>query len=124
MRGATTKQDDFTAHLFIASSHNYLLIFTEFGQVYWKKVYTLPEGSKTAKGRAIQNLINIAPGDQVKSVIKVKSLEDTAYVANQYVIMCTEQGTIKKTSLAAYARPRVNGIHAIRINEGCQVCHR
>ena len=117
-RGAATKQDDFTAHLFVASAHNYLLIFTEFGQVYWKKVYTLPEGSKTAKGRAIQNLINIAPGDQVKSVIKVKSLEDTAYVAKHYVIMCTEQGTIKKTPLAAYARPRANGIHAIRIKEG------
>lgn len=117
-RGATTKQDDFTAHLFVASAHNYLLIFTEFGQVYWKKVYTIPEGSKTAKGRAIQNLIDIAPGDQVKSIIKVKNLEDTAYVDNHFVIMCTEQGTIKKTSLAAYASPRVNGIHAIRINEG------
>ena len=117
-RGATTKQDDFTAHLFVASAHNYLLIFTEFGQVYWKKVYTIPEGSKTAKGRAIQNLINIVPGDRVKSIIKVRSLEDTAYVDNHYVIMCTERGTIKKTSLAAYARPRVNGIHAIRINDG------
>ncbi len=118
VRGATTKQDDFTAHLFVASAHNYLLIFTEFGQVYWKKVYAIPEGSKTAKGRAIQNLINIVPGDQVRSVIKVKSLEDAAYVDSHYVIMCTEQGTIKKTSLAAYARPRANGIHAIRINEG------
>jgi DNA gyrase subunit A len=117
-RGATTKPDDFTTYVFVASAHNYLLIFTEFGQVYWKKVYTIPEGSKTAKGRAIQNLINIAPGDQVKSIIKVKSLEDTTYVDNHYVIMCTEHGTIKKTSLAAYASPRVNGIHAIRINEG------
>ncbi len=117
-RGAKTKQDDFTAYLFVASAHNYLLIFTEFGQVYWKKVYTIPEGSKTAKGRAIQNLINIAPGDQVKSVITVRSLEDATYVDNHYVIMCTEQGAIKKTPLAAYARPRVNGIHAIRINEG------
>ena len=117
-RGAATKQDDFTAHLFVASAHNYLLIFTTFGKVYWKKVYTIPEGSKTAKGRAIQNLINIAPGDQVKSIIKVKSLEDTAYVAKHYVIMCTEQGTIKKTPLAAYARPRTNGIHAISIKEG------
>lgn len=117
-RGATSKQDDFTAHLFVASAHNYLLIFTEFGKVYWKKVYTLPEGGKTAQGRAIQNLINIAPGDQVRSVIKVKSLEDTDYVDGHYVIMCTEQGTIKKTPLAAYANPRANGIHAIRINEG------
>jgi len=118
VRGATTKQNDFTAHLFVASAHHYLLIFTEFGRVYWKKVYTIPEGSKTAKGRAIQNLINIMPGDQVRSIIKVKTLEDTAYVDSHYVIMCTEQGTIKKTSLAAYAKPRVNGIHAIRINEG------
>jgi DNA gyrase subunit A len=117
-RGATTKQDDFTAHLFVASAHNYLLIFTEFGQVYWKKVYTIPEGSKTAKGRAIQNLINIVPGDQVKSIIKIKSLEDAAYVDKHYVMMCTEQGTIKKTPLVAYARPRANGIHAIRINDG------
>lgn len=117
-RGAGSKQDDFTAHLFVASAHNYLLIFTEFGKVYWKKVYTLPEGSKTAQGRAIQNLINIVPGDQVKSIIKVKSLEDQTYVDQHFVIMCTEQGTIKKTPLAAYANPRANGIHAIRINEG------
>ncbi len=117
-RGAGSKQDDFTAHLFVASAHNYLLIFTEFGKVYWKKVYTLPEGSKTAQGRAIQNLVNIVPGDQVRSVIKVKSLEDKEYVDQHFVIMCTEQGTIKKTPLAAYANPRANGIHAIRINEG------
>jgi len=117
-RGATTKQDDFTAHLFVASAHNYLLIFTALGQMYWKKVYTIPVGSKTAKGRAIQNLINIAPGDQVKSIIKVKSLEDMAYVNQHYVMMCTEKGTIKKTLLAAYTKPRVNGIHAIRINTG------
>lgn len=117
-RGAGSKQDDFTAHLFVASAHNYLLIFTEFGKVYWKKVYTLPEGGKTAQGRAIQNLVNIAPGDQVKSVIKVKSLEDLDYVSQHYVVMCTEQGTVKKTPLAAYARPRTNGIHAIRVNEG------
>lgn len=117
-RGAASQQDDFTAHLFVASAHNYLLIFTTFGKVYWKKVYTIPEGSKTAQGRAIQNLINIAPGDQVKSIIKVKSLEDTAYVAKHYVIMCTEQGTIKKTPLSAYARPHANGIHAINIKGG------
>ncbi len=117
-RGASTKQNDFTAHLFVASAHNYLLIFTEFGKVYWKKVYTLPEAGKTAKGRAIQNLINIMPGDQVRSVIRIKSLTDADYVDNHYVIMCTERGTIKKTSLESYSRPRTNGIHAIRINEG------
>ncbi|MEL6412717.1 MAG: DNA gyrase subunit A [Bacteroidota bacterium] len=118
VRGAATKQDDFTAHLFVASNHDYLLIFTELGQVYWKKVYTLPEGSKTAKGRAIQNLINIAAGDQVRSILKTKNLADTAYVNSHYVLLGTERGTIKKTSLAAYANPRTNGIHAIRINEG------
>lgn len=116
-RSTTTKEDDFITHLFVASAHQYLLIFTTLGKVYWKKVYTLPEGSKTAKGRAIQNLIPIAPGDQVQSVIQVKSLEDTAYVDSHYLLMCTVQGTIKKTSLAAYARPRTNGIHAIKINE-------
>ncbi len=116
-RGVAAKQDDFTAHLFVASAHDYLLIFTEFGKVYWKKVYTIPKGSKTTKGRAIQNLINIVPGDQARSVIKVKNLEDEAYINSHYVVMCTEQGTIKKTLLAAYARPRANGIHAIRINE-------
>jgi DNA gyrase subunit A len=117
-RGASTKQDDFTAHLFVASTHSYLLIFTELGRVYWKQVYTIPEGSKTARGRAIQNLINIASGDQVKSVLTVKSLEDVAYVDRCYVIMCTEKGMIKKTSLAAYAKPRNAGVYAIRINGG------
>lgn len=117
-RSTMTKEDDFITHLFVASAHQYLLIFTTLGKVYWKKVYTLPGGSKTAKGRAIQNLIPIAPGDQVQSVIQVKSLEDTAYVDSRYLLLCTVQGTIKKTPLVAYARPRANGIHAIKINEG------
>mmetsp|Transcript_18078 Transcript_18078/g.41830 ORF Transcript_18078/g.41830 Transcript_18078/m.41830 type:complete len:819 (-) Transcript_18078:2242-4698(-) len=117
-RGATTKQDDFTAHVFIASAHNYLLIFTASGQLYWQKVYTIPEGSKTARGRAIQNLINIAADDQVKSILKVRSLEDTTYVNNHYIVMCTERGMIKKTALAAYAKPRTNGIYAMRVHEG------
>ena len=120
-RSTTTKEDDFITHLFVASTHEYLLIFTNFGQVYWKKVYTLPEGSKTAKGRAVQNLIPIAPGDQVQSIIKVKSLADRAYVESHYLLMCTKQGIIKKTLLAAYANPRTNGIHAIKINEGDQL---
>lgn len=118
VRGATTKEDDFTEHLFVASAHSYLLIFTEFGQLYWKKVYAIPEGSRAAKGRAIQNLIQIEQGDKVTSVIKVKSLQDEAYVNSRYVMMCTEKGTIKKTLLKAYARPRPMGIHAIKINEG------
>ncbi|MBX2963221.1 MAG: DNA gyrase subunit A [Cyclobacteriaceae bacterium] len=117
-RGVTTKEDDFTEHLFIAQAHNYLLIFTEFGKVYWKKVYEIPEGNKTSKGRAIQNLINIEPGDAVKSIINIKSLEDEEYINSNFVILCTEKGTIKKTSLEAYSRPRQGGINAITIHEG------
>ena len=117
-RAASSKDDDFTEHLFVATAHNYLLIFTEFGKVYWKKVWELPEGSKVAKGRAIQNLINIEAEDKVKAVLKVKTLSDPDYLNNTYIIMCTRQGTIKKTSLEAYSRPRQNGINAITINEG------
>ncbi len=117
-KAASSKEDDFTEHLFISQAHNYLLIFTEFGQLYWKKVYEIPEGNKTSKGRAIQNLLNIEPGDKVRAVINVKSLEDTEYINNTFVILCTEKGTIKKTSLEAYSRPRANGITAITINEG------
>jgi len=117
-KAATSKEDDFTEHLFIGQAHNYLLIFTEFGQVYWKKVYEIPEGTKTSKGRAIQNLLNIQPGDRVKAVINVKDLADEDYLNNTFVILCTEKGTIKKTSLEAYSRPRANGITAITINEG------
>jgi DNA gyrase subunit A len=117
-KGATTKEDDFTEQLFIAHAHNYLLIFTELGQVYWKKAYEIPEGSKTSKGRAIQNLLTIQPGDKVRSVLNVKNLDDPAYLENTFVILCTEQGTIKKTSLEAYSRPRANGIAAITIHEG------
>ncbi|CAN5308300.1 DNA gyrase subunit A [soil metagenome] len=117
-RGVSTKDDDFTEHMFTAFAHNYLLIFTEFGKVFWKKVYGIPEGSKTSKGRAIQNLINIEPEDKVRAVINVHSLEDEDYINNNYLIMCTAKGTIKKTSLEAYSRPRLNGINAITINEG------
>ena len=117
-RAASSKDDDFTEHLFVATAHNYLLIFTEFGKVYWKKVWEIPEGSKTAKGRAIQNLINIDADDKVKAVLNVKSLTDPDYLNNTFIIMCTRQGTIKKTSLEAYSRPRQNGINAITINEG------
>ena len=117
-RGVATKQDDFTEHLFIAQAHNYLLIFTDLGKVYWKKVYEIPEGSKTSKGRAIQNLINIEPGDRVRAVINVKDLQDEEYVNNNFVVLCTRQGIIKKTSLEAYSRPRAGGITAITIHEG------
>jgi len=117
-RGVSTKDDDFTEHLFIAKAHNYLLIFTEYGKVFWKKVYAIPEGSKTSKGRAIQNLINIESGDAVRAVINVESLTDEEYVNNNFVMMCTESGTIKKTALEAYSRPRQNGINAITVREG------
>jgi DNA gyrase subunit A len=117
-RGVSTKSDDFTEHLFYATNHNYLLIFTEFGKVYWIKVWAIPEGSKTSKGRAIQNLINIESGDTLRAILKVKNLKDEDYINNNYIIMCTRQGTIKKTSLEAYSRPRQNGINAISINEG------
>ena len=117
-KGAGSKEDDFTEQLFIAQAHNYLLIFTESGDVFWKKAYEIPEGGKTSKGRAIQNLINIKPGDKVRTVMNVKNLDDPAYLENNFVILCTEKGTIKKTSLEAYSRPRANGITAITVHEG------
>ncbi|AMM52218.1 DNA gyrase subunit A [Rufibacter sp. DG15C] len=115
---ATSKQDDFTEHLFIASTHNYLLIFTESGRVFWVKVYEVPEGGKTTKGRAIQNLISIEKDDKVRAVINIAGLKNPDYVLNNYLVFCTEQGTIKKTPLEAYSRPRATGINAITINEG------
>lgn len=117
-KAAATKVDDFTEHLFVARAHNYLLIFTEFGKVYWKKAYEIPEGNKTSKGRAIQNLLNIEPGDTVRAVLNLKTLEDQDYLDNTFVILCTEKGIIKKTSLEAYSRPRANGITAITVHEG------
>ena len=117
-KGAGSKDDDFTELLFVAKTHNYLLIFTELGKVYWIKVYRLPEGSKTSKGRAIQNLINIESEDSVRAVINVENLDDADYINNNFLVMCTEKGTIKKTTLEAYSRPRANGINAISINEG------
>ncbi|MBL7872617.1 MAG: DNA gyrase subunit A [Cyclobacteriaceae bacterium] len=117
-KAAGSKEDDFTENLFVAQAHNYLLIFTEFGKVYWKKVYEIPEGNKTSKGRAIQNLLNIEPGDKIKAVLNVKDLADEEYINNNFVILCTEKGTIKKTSLESYSRPRANGITAITIHDG------
>ena len=117
-KGVTTKEDDFTEHLFVAHAHQYLLIFTAFGKVFWKKVYEIPEGTKISKGRAIQNLLNIEPGDSVRAVLNVKNIEDEKYLNDNFVMLCTEQGTIKKTSLEAYSRPRANGITAITVHEG------
>ncbi|HIF49529.1 MAG TPA: DNA gyrase subunit A [Cytophagales bacterium] len=116
-RGVKTKDDDFNEHLFVASTHNYLLIFTEYGKIFWKKVWEIPEGSKVSKGRAIQNLINIEPGDNIRSIITITNLTDEDYLNNNYLVMCTEGGTVKKTKLEAYSRPRVNGIYAITIKE-------
>ncbi len=115
---AASKQDDFTEHLFIASTHNYMLFFTEKGRVFWLKVYEIPEGGKTSKGRAIQNLINIEKEEKVRAVINVHDLKNPDYVVNNFLIFCTEQGTIKKTPLESYSRPRLNGINAITINDG------
>ena len=116
-RGASAKDGDFTEHLFIANTHNYLLIFTESGRMYWLKVYEIPEASKAAKGRAIQNLINIPSTDGVRAVINVKDLDDPDYINNAYIVMCTVNGTIKKTVLEAFSRPRGTGINAISIND-------
>ncbi len=117
-RAVATKDDDYTEHLFTATMHNWLLFFTERGKCFWLRVYAVPEGSKNAKGRPIQNLMNIESGDSIRSVINVKSITDADYINNNFIVMCTEDGTIKKTSLEAYSRPRQNGIIAVTIREG------
>jgi DNA gyrase subunit A len=116
-KGSATRDQDFLEHLFVATNHNYLLIFTEKGRCFWMRVYEIPEGNKTSKGRAIQNLINIPQDDKVKAYVKVLDLTDKDYVENNFIVMCTKQGVIKKTSLEAYSRPRSNGINAIGIRE-------
>ncbi len=116
-KGSTTRDKDFLEHLFVATNHNYLLIFTEKGRCFWMRVFEVPEGNKTAKGRAIQNLLNIEQDDKIKAYVKVKDLTDKEYVDNNFIVMCTKQGIIKKTSLEAYSRPRANGINAITIRE-------
>jgi DNA gyrase subunit A len=115
---AASKESDFTEHIFIASTHHHMMFFTEFGRVFWMKVYEIPEGGKTTKGRAIQNLINIEKEDKVRAVINVRDLKNQDFVLNHNLVFCTEQGTIKKTVLEAYSRPRTNGINAITINDG------
>lgn len=119
--GSNSRDEDFIEHLFIASTHNYLLFFTEAGRCYWLKVYEIPEGNRTSKGRAIQNLLSITKEDKVRSILNVQNLEDEEYLNNNYVIMCTKNGTIKKTLLDAYSNPRVTGINAININDGDQL---
>ncbi|MGM9475809.1 DNA gyrase subunit A [Pedobacter sp. GSP4] len=117
-KGSTSRNEDFIEHMLVATAHNYMLFFTEAGRCFWLRVYEIPEGSRTSKGRAIQNIINIPKEEKIKAYIKVKNLKDQEYLENNFIIMCTKKGTIKKTSLEAYSRPRVNGINAININEG------
>lgn len=119
--GSNTKDTDFTEHIITATAHNYMLFFTEAGKCYWMRAFEIPEGSRTSRGRAIQNMINIPKDEKIKAYIKVKNLKDKDYLENNFIIMCTKKGTIKKTSLEAYSRPRVNGINAITINEGDQL---
>ncbi len=116
-KGSTTREKDFLEELFVATNHNYLLIFTEKGKCFWMRVFEIPEGSKVSKGRAIQNLLNIGQDDKIKAYVKVTDLTDKEYVDNNFIIMATKNGIIKKTSLAAYSRPRSNGINAITIRD-------
>jgi len=117
-KGSEIRDEDFLEHLFVATNHNYLLLFTEKGKCFWLRVFEIPEGAKTSKGRAIQNLLSIESDDKVRAYINVKDLKDQDYINSNFIILATKRGTIKKTSLEAYSRPRQNGINAITINEG------
>ena len=120
-KGATTRDQDFVEEMVMANNHDYMLFFTQQGKCFWLKVYEIPEGSKTSKGRAIQNLINIPSDDKVMAYINTKDLKNEEYINSNYIVMCTKQGQIKKTSLEQYSRPRTNGINAITIREGDQL---
>lgn len=120
-KGSNIREEDVVEHLFVATNHNYLLFFTESGKCFWLRVFEIPEGGKTSKGRALQNLINIEQKDKVRAFIKLKSLEDKDYVGSHFIVLGTEKGIIKKTPLEAFSRPRQNGIIAININEGDQL---
>ena len=120
-KAATTRDEDFLEYIVSATNHQYMMFFTEKGKCYWLRVFEIPEGSKTAKGRAVQNLINIEPDDKIKAYIRTNDLKDTDYVNSMYVVMVTKNGVIKKTSLEAYSRPRVNGVNAIEIREDDQL---
>jgi DNA gyrase subunit A len=119
--GGRTREEDFIEHLFVASTHHTLLFFTEKGRCYWLNVYQIPEGEKNSKGRAIQNLLQISPDDKIRAIIDIADLQDTDFVTNNYIILCTRQGTIKKTALADFSRPRQTGVNAITIVEGDQL---
>jgi DNA gyrase subunit A len=117
-KGSTTREEDFMVNMFVATMHNTILFFTENGKCYWLKVYQIPEGTRSSKGRAIQNLINIESDDTVKTFVNVKDLKDQEYINNNYIVLATKKGVIKKTRLEAYSRPRQNGINAIIVREG------
>ena len=119
--GSQSRDQDFIEHIITASAHNYMLFFTEAGRCFWLRAFEIPEGTRTSKGRAIQNIINIPKEEKIKAYIRVINLKDQEYLENNFIIMCTKKGTIKKTSLEAYSRPRSNGINAININEGDQL---
>tara|TARA_B110000438_G_scaffold93399_1_gene92900 strand:- start:298 stop:2853 length:2556 start_codon:yes stop_codon:yes gene_type:complete len=120
-KGATTREEDFVEEMVMANNHDYMLFFTKQGRCFWLKVYEIPEGTKTSKGRAIQNIINIPKDDKVMAYINTKDLKDEDYINSHYIMMCTKKGVVKKTSLEAYSRPRTNGINAITIREGDQL---
>jgi DNA gyrase subunit A len=120
-KGSTTRDEDFIEHLYVASMHNTMILFTESGRCFWLKVYEIPEGTRVSKGRAIQNLLNIEQEDKVKAYLRVKDLSDTEFINNNYIILCTKKGVIKKTKLEAYSRPRQNGVNAITVKEGDQL---
>ena len=118
VKGSATRDEDFIEHIYVTTMHNTMLFFTEKGRCYWLKVYAIPEGTRASKGRAIQNVIQIEPDDKVRAYINVRRLDDKEYVDNNYIVMCTKEGVIKKTKLEAYSRPRQNGVNAITIKEG------
>ena len=120
-KGSSTREEDYIEHLFVASTHHTLLFFTEKGRCFWLKVYEIPEGDKTSKGRALQNMIQIPPDDKVRAIIDVKNFDDEEYVKGHYIVLCTKKGIIKKTDLEDFSRPRQNGINAINILEGDQL---
>jgi DNA gyrase subunit A len=120
-RGVAKREEDFVEHIFMATNHNYLMLFTEQGRCFWLRVFEIPEGEKTSKGRAIQNLVNMPADDKVKAFLNVKTLVDEEYINQMNIIMVTQKGTIKKTTLEAYSRPRANGINAINVREGDQL---
>ena len=120
-KGSATRDEDFIEHIYVASMHNTMMFFTEKGRCYWLKVYQIPEGTRSSKGRAIQNVNQIEPGDKVRAYINVKNLNDREFVENNYLVMCTKRGIIKKTQLEAYSRPRTNGVNAIVIREEDQL---